>query len=87
MLVHVRLFAALREGCGRDSVPIEWSEPRTAGQLKQAVAALHPELKELVGASRVAVNHTFVPDTSSIELAPPTQPPLEIALIPPVSGG
>jgi molybdopterin converting factor small subunit len=55
--------------------------------VKQAVVALHPELADLILASRVAVNHTFVPDACAIELGPPTQSPHEIALIPPVSGG
>jgi molybdopterin converting factor small subunit len=87
MQVNIRMFAALREGCGRAQVPIEWNEPGTAEQLKQAVIALHPEMSDLIRASRVAVNHTFVPDASAIELGPLTQSPHEIALIPPVSGG
>ncbi|MFN7730986.1 MAG: MoaD/ThiS family protein [Pirellula sp.] len=87
MKLHVRLFAALREGCGCDQISIDWSGPGTAAQVKQAVIALHPELADLILVSRVAVNHTFVADACAIELGPPTQSPLEIALIPPVSGG
>lgn len=57
----------------------------TSRVVKLALANAHPDLANLINASRMAVNHTFVDDDASLELA--LAPGVDIALIPPVSGG
>ena len=87
---EIRVFAGLRDGLARDRVIFSFPgsvlpQDRTTRVLKTALAASYPDLAVLIKASRLAVNHTFVDDDASLELA--FAPGVEIALIPPVSGG
>ena len=72
----MRLFAALRESAGSDSLEIELGEPATVAD---AIAALTP----VAGAMpfRVAVNREYADDSEPIAEGD------ELAAIPPVSGG
>ena len=64
-------------------------EPETrAGEIKAALARRYPQAAELIQVSRLAVSESFVDDEETIGLAGNSHTnTLEIALIPPVSGG
>ncbi len=82
MLVHVRLFAVLRERAGADSVELELQPGATVADAMRALAGREP-LGELLERMPVhmAVNRDYA--TAGTVLAPED----ELALIPPVSGG
>lgn len=81
MKVVVRLFGVLRQQCGSESVELEVPPATTAGQLRAAVARRIPELAAVVGRSMIALNRQYAADDDDID------PAVEIACIPPVSGG
>jgi MoaE-MoaD fusion protein len=76
MKLQVRLFAALRESAGSDSVEIELDEGATVAD---AVSALGPVAGQMP--FRIAVNREYA------ESSEPLEPGDELAAIPPVSGG
>jgi molybdopterin converting factor subunit 1 len=82
MVVHIRLFAILRERAGRDSVELRLSDGATVADALRALSEL-PPLGELLSRLPVqmAVNRDYA--TAETTLAPGD----ELALIPPVSGG
>jgi molybdopterin synthase catalytic subunit len=82
MVVHIRLFAILRERAGRDSVELHLSDGATVADALRALSEL-PPLGELLSRLPVqmAVNRDYA--TAETTLAPGD----ELALIPPVSGG
>jgi molybdopterin converting factor subunit 1 len=82
MLVHVRLFAMLRERAGRDAVQVELPDGATVRDAVDAVAHEHG-LGELIARMPVvmAVNREYASADTSLSEAD------ELALIPPVSGG
>lgn len=80
MRIPVRLFAGLAEAAGGRTVELEW-RGGTASELLESLAVLHPELAGRLAACRVAVDREF------IDLAARVEPPAEVALVPPVSGG
>jgi molybdopterin converting factor subunit 1 len=82
MLVHVRLFAMLRERAGRDAVQVELPDGATVRDAVDAVADEHG-LDELIARLPVvmAVNREYA--SAERVLAESD----ELALIPPVSGG
>lgn len=81
MQLHVKLFAMLQEQLG-DVIIVSVPEQPTADQIKQAIADASPNLRQVIGTARIAVNQEF---TASGPLDVGTDD--EIALIPPVSGG
>jgi len=88
--LKIKVFAGLREGLRCDWITYTLMESMpladlTSRVVKLALANAHPDLANLINASRMAVNHTFVDDDASLELA--LAPGVDIALIPPVSGG
>jgi molybdopterin synthase catalytic subunit len=82
MIVHVRLFAILRERAGRDSVELELPARATVADALRGLAAIDPlgELLERLPV-RLAVNRDYGSPETVLE------PGDELALIPPVSGG
>ena len=82
MLVHVRLFAMLRERAGSDAVQVELPDGATVRDAVDAVAREHG-LGELIARMPVvmAVNREYASADTSLSEAD------ELALIPPVSGG
>jgi MoaE-MoaD fusion protein len=82
MVVHVRLFAMLRERAGTDRVELELARGATVADAIDALSASEP-LGELLRRMpvRMAVNRDYA--ASDTALAPED----ELALIPPVSGG
>jgi MoaE-MoaD fusion protein len=82
MVVHVRLFASLRERAGTDSLDLELWRGATVADAMRTLAA-HDSLGELLERVPVhmAVNRDYA--AAGTVLAPED----ELALIPPVSGG
>lgn len=82
MIEHeILLFAGLKERLGRPSTTVRHAPDATLEEILAVLADQHPELRDLLGPCRVAVEHAFVPTTHR------PGPDDEIALIPPVSGG
>lgn len=81
MRVRVLYFAALRDLAGRAAEEVELPSPARVADLRRAIVALHPELKEPLGRSLIAVNEEYAGDDQ------PLGGGEEIALVPPVSGG
>ncbi|MEM1349429.1 MAG: molybdopterin converting factor subunit 1 [Myxococcota bacterium] len=82
--LHIHYFAAIREALGRahDDVPLdELSGTPTVAALWRWLAERYPEASAWPGRVRVAVNHSFADEQTTLH------PADEIALIPPVSGG
>lgn len=84
LAVKILFFARAAELAGTRHTKLNIDAPADLTSLRQAVLREFPQLEPLEKASRWAVNEQFVdegfalPDSDSI---------LEIALIPPVSGG
>lgn len=83
MKCSVKLFAGIREAIGSPSVSIEIDSGMTALECREKIASLFPTATDLIRTSRLAVSNAFVLD----EYRLPIDPSVEIALIPPVSGG
>ncbi|GAB6187741.1 MoaD/ThiS family protein [Thermopirellula anaerolimosa] len=83
MRVEVLLFGPYADKAGRRSVVMELSDPgdRTAGGVLRLLAMRHPELREMLAAAVLAVNHKAVPPTH------PVRANDELAVIGLVSGG
>jgi molybdopterin converting factor subunit 1 len=79
--IVVRLFAGAREAAGVEQLVVQLPAPVTAGILLHALSEKAPQLRGLLPACRLAVNHEFVDDRCRVESAD------AVALIPPVSGG
>lgn len=79
MQIRIRLFAALREIAGQDSLELELSPDATVGELWNRLSARHTGL----GAHRpaAAVNAVMAPLSALLRDGD------EVAFLPPVSGG
>jgi molybdopterin synthase catalytic subunit len=82
MVVHVRLFAMLREHAGKGSVEVELDDGATVEDAIEAVGAQHG-LNDLIARMPVtmAVNRDYAERSHTLSEGD------ELALIPPVSGG
>src|SRR5919198_2455886 len=76
MVVHVRLFAALRERAGRDQLEVELPDGARVADALAAVGDLARGLPLVL-----AVNREYAPQDQLLHAGD------ELALIPPVSGG
>ena len=76
MVVHIRLFAALRERAGRDRLELELPEGALVADALAAVDHLAGGLSLVL-----AVNREYAPRDQALQAGD------ELALIPPVSGG
>jgi len=79
--ITVRFFAAARERAGRSVEQVVLSEPYTVAHLLETLPKQVPELASLMKHLRVAV------DEELAEVDTPLRDGVEVALIPPVSGG
>lgn len=77
----VLLFASLRERAKTDVITLEAAGIETVRDLLAAVAKRAPAIAEMVEGCRVAVDQEFVGPDAAL------RPGVEIAIIPPVSGG
>jgi molybdopterin converting factor small subunit len=85
MKCSIKIFAGLREAIGDESITIDMNSGATAKQCKERLAARYPQVAELIAVSRLAVSQAFVNDEDRLPLD--ASRAVEIALIPPVSGG
>jgi molybdopterin converting factor small subunit len=81
MKVRLRLFAQLRDTVGGDFWECDLSAEARVGDLRAAIAAAFPALANLLRSSAFAVAAEYVPDDF------PLKEGVEVACIPPVSGG
>jgi molybdopterin synthase catalytic subunit len=81
MHVHIVLFAALREALGARRLTVDLPPGSTGAQLRARLARDHPRWRDLLGACRLARGVEFIDDSEELSEG------VEIALIPPVSGG
>jgi molybdopterin converting factor subunit 1 len=81
MIVHVRLFARLRDLAGAGALRVELPDGATVADLRRRLAADHPALAGLLQRSALAVDNDFADDSRVLSGDP------EIAVLPPVSGG
>ena len=79
--VSVLLFAGIRERVGRAEVEICLPVGASVADLRHALAHEHPDVAELLRGARVAVDQAFAGETD------PVPEDVEVAVIPPVSGG
>lgn len=81
MKIEVKLFAAVRQLAGRESILLDLPAGATIAQVRQVLAQVAPDLADLVDQSMFAVNAEYAADHVKIP------PDAEVACIPPVSGG
>jgi len=81
MLIRPLLFANLRQLAGTDHLELEVPNPISAGELLHLLAQRFPQLRLALPICRVAIDQEFVAEDFLISAE------MEIALIPPVSGG
>jgi molybdopterin converting factor subunit 1 len=81
MTIRVRLFARARDLAGADAVDVDLPAGATVAGLRAQLAERVPALRDLLPRAAVAVNEDFADDDT------PIPPGVEVAIIPPVSGG
>lgn len=83
MRVEVLLFGPYAEKAGSRAVSMELADPmqRTAGGVLELLAKQHPELREMLAAAVLAVNH------KAVRPSHPVRENDELAVIGLVSGG
>lgn len=81
MIFRVKLFAAMSELAGGDSVDVELPDGATVADLRREVGKRLPLARTLLNSSGIAVNHHLAENDRVLAAAD------ECAAIPPVSGG
>jgi molybdopterin converting factor subunit 1 len=81
MTVTIKLFAAIREMIGNETITLELPEGTTIADARHTLSQRFPQSAGLLSRSVVARNHDYALDTDVIGAAD------ELAVIPPVSGG
>ena len=81
--IKIKLFASVREKLGQDELVLPMEGPTTAGEILARIGKEYPEVSSTVKSSRLALDMAFAKPDSIID----PQQSVEIALIPPVSGG
>lgn len=82
MHITVHFYGVLRHIVGADHRTIDVvSAPEDVGQLRALLGSTLPAIAPTLGATAVVVGDEVVPDSTPLTL------PIEVALLPPVSGG
>ena len=81
MNVRVRLFAAAKQAAGSGKMELDLPERATIGQLRQRMAEEIPQLADLIARAMFAIGTEYATDNAEIP------PDVDVACIPPVSGG
>jgi molybdopterin converting factor subunit 1 len=79
--IRVKLFAAARDLAGGESIEIELPAPATVADLRQALMERLPPARELLARSMFAVDCDYATNETRLSQN------VEVACIPPVSGG
>ncbi|WP_027414718.1 molybdopterin converting factor subunit 1 [Aneurinibacillus terranovensis] len=80
-MIRIKLFAAMAEEAGKDTLEFEWQPNMTTDDVKRWLVETYPVLESRLPAAMIAVNHEFAAGTK------PLNKNDEVAFIPPVSGG
>ena len=78
-MLKVMYFSVLREKIGKSEEEIDFKGP--VGKLREVLKERHPEVADIIGRIRFAVNEEYVGEDYTL------QGDERVALIPPVSGG
>jgi molybdopterin converting factor small subunit len=81
MKVRLMLFAMARDICGQEVIEVELANGATIGELRTAISAEVPNVSALMGSSMFAAGTEYVQDDFTLKEG------VEVACIPPVSGG
>ena len=81
MKLNVRLFARARDLAGADHVVVDLPDGAAVADLRRRLVAAYPKLADLAAKCAVAVGEEFAGDDVALKEG------VEIALLPPVSGG
>ena len=81
MTIRVKLFAAMRDLTGDETVEVELPDGATVGDLRRELAKQLPLARSLLNRSAIAVNHDVAENDRVLAATD------ECAAIPPVSGG
>ena len=81
MTINVQLFAAAREQAGAAAVQVDLPRGSVVADLRRALGEKHPQLGPLLASALFAVDATYADDQTALDEL------VEIACIPPVSGG
>lgn len=81
MIVQVQLFAAAREQAGTPAAALELPRGAVVADLRRALGEQYPQLRPLLASALFAVNAAYADDQTTLDEQ------VEIACIPPVSGG
>jgi molybdopterin converting factor small subunit len=82
MTHEVLLLGLARDTVGRERTTVELAADATVRDLRDGLAALHPELAAILPTCAIAIDHRYREDATALEVMKD-----EIAVIPPVSGG
>ncbi len=82
MTREILLLGMIRERAGTSTVTLELPGDATVGTVRSALANRLPELAPLIPACAIAVGHHYRNDADAVG-----EPGVEIAVVPPVSGG
>ena len=78
--LRVALFAGMAEAAGGRVAEIDWRGGSVA-DLRADLAAAYPAIGPLLARSAVAIGNRYAPDDAAVPVA------VDVAIIPPVSGG
>ena len=81
MQVRVSLFARFKDLESADHVLVELPDSATVGDLRRQLGLIYPSASGLLQRSAIAVDHDLAQDDVRLSAQ------MEIALLPPVSGG
>lgn len=81
MIVEVKMFAIAQQLTGRETVELNLVENATVADLRAALAEQHPSLAAVQDHLLIAINTEYARDDMKIPAG------VQIACIPPVSGG
>ena len=81
MTVTARFFAVLRERMGQAAMQVQMAPGATVAMLWEKIVAERPELRDLRGATRFAVNGQYATPETRLHDGD------EVAFLPPMSGG
>ena len=81
MKVHIRLFAGLREAVGAREVTLELPEGASVAQLKAHFGNAYPAVQPILERAVCAIDEEYAATDERVREG------VEVALIPPVSGG
>jgi molybdopterin converting factor subunit 1 len=81
MVIRVKLFARARDLVGAGELSVSLSKGATVGELRRVVSREYPALRGLLTTSAIAIGNDFAGDSLYIVEG------VEVALLPPVSGG